>query len=175
MEALESKLGFNRSYSKIDNFSLMQFLNISSLTDDSLQNLANKITEMKHMSVLSINNTLSKIRSLPPTFWSFTEVKLLSTIGTAIMVIIILSLVISLYCKCFLNEEGCVCKYTGPHSPPPNSTHINLETLLPPLSYNQDHISPQIIQEILKTCGVDVAKFKPHKHHKAGHQTTKVN
>ena len=50
-EALEYKLGFNRSYSKINNFSLMQSLNISSLTDDSSQNLANKIPEMKHTSV----------------------------------------------------------------------------------------------------------------------------
>ena len=32
-EATEYKLGFNRSYSKTDNFSLMQSLNISSLMD----------------------------------------------------------------------------------------------------------------------------------------------
>ena len=56
MEAPENKLDFNRSYSKINNYSLMQSLNISSLTDDSLQNLASKIPEMKHMSVLSRNN-----------------------------------------------------------------------------------------------------------------------
>ena len=40
MEALENKLGFNRSYSKINNFILMQSLNISSLTDNGLQALA---------------------------------------------------------------------------------------------------------------------------------------
>ena len=90
------------------------------------------------------------------------------------MVIIILLSLISLYCKCFQNKKGCVCKYTGPHSPPPNSTHINLETILPPLPNNPDHISPQIIQEILKTCGVDLAKFECYKCHKARCQTTKV-
>ena len=46
MKAPESELGFNKSYSKINNFSLMQSLNISSLTDNSLQNLANKILEI---------------------------------------------------------------------------------------------------------------------------------
>ena len=152
----------------------MQSLNISSLTDDTLQNSANKIPEMKHVSVFSINNTLTKIRSLPHNFWSSMTVKLFSTVGTPIMVIIILLLLISLYCTCFQNEKGCVCKYTGPHSPSPNSTHINLETVSPPLPNNPDHISPQIIQEILKTCGVDLAKSECYKQHKTRCQTTKV-
>ena len=68
MEAPENKLGFNRSYSKINNFSLMQSLNISSLTDDSLQNCANKIPKMKHMSMFNINNTLMKIRVIATYF-----------------------------------------------------------------------------------------------------------
>ena len=42
----------------------MQSLNICNLTDDSLQNLANEMPEMKHMSVFSINNALTKIRSI---------------------------------------------------------------------------------------------------------------
>ena len=67
MEATENKLGFNRSYSKINNFSLMESLDISNLTDDNLKSIANKIHEMKHMSVFSINNTLTRIRSLPQT------------------------------------------------------------------------------------------------------------
>ena len=50
IEATEYKLGFNRFYSKINNFSLMQCLNISSLTDNGLQVLANKVPEMKHIS-----------------------------------------------------------------------------------------------------------------------------
>ena len=106
MESQENKLGFNRSYPKINNFSLIQCLNISNLTDYSLQKMANKIPQMKHMSMFSINNTLMKIRSLPPNFWSSMEVKLFSTIGTPIMVIIILLLLISLYCKCFQNKKG---------------------------------------------------------------------
>ena len=129
---------------------------------------------MKHMSVFTINNTLVKIRSLPTAFWSSMEVKLFSNIDTSITVIIILLLLISLYCQCFQNKKGCVYKYTGPHSPPPNSTHIHLETISLPLPSNPDHISPQIIQEILKTCGVDLAKFKCYKCHKARFQTTKV-
>ena len=51
METPKIKLGSNRSYSKINNFSLIQSLNISSLNDDSLQNIANKIPEMKHICV----------------------------------------------------------------------------------------------------------------------------
>ena len=99
----------------------MQSLNISSLTDDSLQNLVNKIPEIKHMSMFSINNTLTKIRSLAPTFWSFMEVKLFSTVGNPIMKIIILLLIISFYCKCFRNKKGFVHKYTGLHSHHPTA------------------------------------------------------
>ena len=110
---------------------------------------------MKHMSVFSINNKLMKIRSLPLNFWLSTKFKLFCTIGTLLMVIIILLLLISSYCKCFQNKKGYVCKYTRPHSPPPNSTHINLETILPPLPNNPDHILTEIIKEILKTCGED--------------------
>ena len=40
------ELDFNRSYFKINNFSLMQSLNISSLTDDRLHALANEIPEI---------------------------------------------------------------------------------------------------------------------------------
>ena len=76
MESTEHKPGFNRSYSKINNFSLMQSLDISSLTDDNVKILAHKIPEIKHMSVFSINNILTRIKSLPPTFWSSMEVKL---------------------------------------------------------------------------------------------------
>ena len=53
IKTLQYKLDFNMSYSKIDNFSLMQSLSLSSLTDDKLQGLAYKIPEMKQMSVLA--------------------------------------------------------------------------------------------------------------------------
>ena len=51
MEATENKLGFSRPYSKINNFSLMQSLNISSLTDDNLKKLANKVPGIKHICI----------------------------------------------------------------------------------------------------------------------------
>ena len=59
---------------------------------------------------------------------------------------IILFLSIGLYCKCFQNEKGCVCKYTGLHSLPPNNTQIEEEAISPPLLDTPDHISPQIVQ-----------------------------
>ena len=40
IKATEYKLGFSRSYSKIDNLSIMQSLNISSLINDKLQDIA---------------------------------------------------------------------------------------------------------------------------------------
>ena len=40
MEATENKLSFNRCYCKINNFSLMQSFNISSLNDDNLKKLS---------------------------------------------------------------------------------------------------------------------------------------
>ena len=50
IETSEYKLGFNRSYSKINNFILMLSLNISSLRDNKLQVLVEKIPEMKHVN-----------------------------------------------------------------------------------------------------------------------------
>ena len=49
IDTSEYKLGFNRSYSKINKFSLMQSPNIWSLTDNRLEALANKIPEMKRV------------------------------------------------------------------------------------------------------------------------------
>ena len=61
IEATEYKLGFNRSYLKINNFSLMQSLNISCLMDNKLQVVANKIQEMKHVSIFNVNSTLKNL------------------------------------------------------------------------------------------------------------------
>ena len=77
----------------------MQSMNISNLNDNKLQTLANKIPEIKHTSVFSINNTLMKLRSIPITSWSSKKGKFI-TIGTPVTVIIILHLVTTLYCKC---------------------------------------------------------------------------
>ena len=68
IETSEYKLGFNRLYSKINNFGLM--LNVLSLTDNGLEALASKILEMKHVSISSIYSMLTELRSFPPNFWS---------------------------------------------------------------------------------------------------------
>ena len=75
------------------------------------------------------------------------------------MVFIILLLKITFTTYVSNVKKGCVHTYTGPHPSLPN---------------NPDHISPQIIQEILKTCGEDLANFECYKHCKARNQTTKV-
>ena len=173
-KTMENKLGFNRSNSKINNFSLMQSLDVSSTSDETLKSLANKKLEMKHMSVFSINNTLTKLRSPPPTFWSPTKVKLPSSIGTPIMTTIVLALIIiTVYCKCFQNRK-VVYVNTLDHVPPLDKNQINLETILPPLPTNPDYVSPQVIQEILKTCGVELEKFKCYNWCKARWQTVSV-
>ena len=61
-ETPEYKLGFNRSYLKINNFSIMQSLNISSHTDKGLEALASKIPDMKHLSITSINSRFTELR-----------------------------------------------------------------------------------------------------------------
>ena len=47
MEIPQHKLGFSRSYSKIDIFNPMQTLYLASLSNDKLQDLTHKIPEMK--------------------------------------------------------------------------------------------------------------------------------
>ena len=81
IKASENRLRFNRLYSKIGNFSLMQSLNISNLQDHDLQAIATKISEMKHYFIFSINSTLTKLWSIPLNHWS-SQVKLIPTILT---------------------------------------------------------------------------------------------
>ena len=47
MEIPQNEYGFGKSYSKIDNFNLMQTLNLTRLTNVKLQDLAHKILKMK--------------------------------------------------------------------------------------------------------------------------------
>ena len=129
IKATEYKLGFNRSHSKINNLSLMQSLNISSLTDNRLKILANKVPEMKHVSIYNIDSTLSKHRTYLHSLWSPMKVKRFSTMVTPIVAISIITLSIGLYLKCFRNGKSCVCKYTRPPSLPINNTHIELEPI----------------------------------------------
>ena len=92
IEATEYLLGFNKSYLKINNFSLMQSLNITSLTDNGLQILANKILGMKHISIFNINSMLTKCTTSLYSFWSPMKVKTFLTIGTPIAAISIIAL-----------------------------------------------------------------------------------
>ena len=128
---------------------------------------------MKHLSIFSINNTLTKFRSLPIISWSSKRVKFISTIGNPVTIVTILIPVIALYCKCWQNKNGCVPKYTRPQHIPSTSSDINLVTIPAPV-YGQPHqVMIEVIQEILKSCDMDLAKFECYKHCKANHQTTK--
>ena len=53
----------------------MQSLNISSLTDNEQEALAIEILEMKHVSISSINSTLTNLRSFTSNFWSPMKIK----------------------------------------------------------------------------------------------------
>ena len=128
---------------------------------------------MKHLSISSINNTLTKLQSIPRTSWSSERVKFISTIVTPVTVIIILILIITLHCKCWQYENGCVPKYARPQ-PPTSSSDINLAAILT-LVHGQPHqVTTQVIQEILRSCDVDPAKFECYKSCKSNHQSTKV-
>ena len=101
VEIPKHKLGFNRSYSKIINFNLMQTLNLTSIPNDKLQDLTHKISQIEQMSYHSINIMLTKLRAYPTNFWSSPKVKAFSTICSLTPTLSIIALAISLYCKCF--------------------------------------------------------------------------
>ena len=110
-ETPQHKLGFKRSYSKINSFNLIQLLNLTSLTDNKLQDLAHKILEMKQMSIYSINITSMasiKLRGYPNNFWPSVKVKTFSTMDTLVSSLGILALVIGLYYRCFWNKINFV-------------------------------------------------------------------
>ena len=60
-------------------------------------------------------------------------------------------------------EKVVLCKYTGPNAYPPDSNNINLETISLPLLTNPDYVPSQVIQEVLKTCGVELEIFECYK------------
>ena len=144
----------------------MQSLNISSLKDNGLQVLANKIPEMKHVSIFSINSMLMKLSTFMHNFWSPMKV-IFSTIGTPVTVVSIISLSIGLYCKYFWNGKTRVHKYTRPTSLAVNNTHIELESISISLPDISNQLSPQLIWEILRASGVDFSKLECYKCHKA--------
>ena len=89
---------------------MMQYLNIFSLHDHELQVIATEILEMKHFSIFSINNTLTKLHSILISHWSTHAVKVIPTILIPITVVIIVILIVTLYCKCLWNKYSCVPK-----------------------------------------------------------------
>ena len=107
-------------------------------------------------------------------FWFFKGVKFIFIIVIPVIVVIILISVIKLYCKCWWNKNSCVPKYTSPQHYPATSNDINLATISAMVNSQPHQVAPQVIQVILKSCNVDLAKFECYKQSKANHQTTKI-
>ena len=159
IKAWENKFGFNRSYSKILNFSLIQFQNISSLHDHELQLIATEIPDIKYFFIISMNNTLTTLHSILITHWSAHVVTIIPAILTPITIIItVISISISiliLYCKCWQNKYSSVPKCTRPEDPPTPCNDINLMPILASVQSQPQQMTPQIIQESLKSYDVD--------------------
>ena len=149
----------------------MQSLNILNLNDHKLQTIVTKIPERKHLSILNINNILIRLQSVPRTLWSSGRGKSISTIVSLVTGVIRLISVITLYCKCWQNKYSCVLKCTRPYHPPTTGNDINLAPI-PETIHSQPQLG--VIQEILKYCDMNLAKFEHYKHHKSNHQTTKL-
>ena len=66
-----------------------------------------------------------------------------------------------------LQLYNCVPKYTRPHHPPTTSNDFNLTTILETIHSQPHQVTPQVIQEILKFCDVDLTKFESYKHCKS--------
>ena len=135
-------------------------MNISSLMDDKLQDLAHNILEMKHVSIFSTNSTLTKLRTYPHNFWSSKKLKTFLTLGASVSVAGVIAQPIGSYCKCFQNKKSCVHKHTRLTTMPANDTHIELQPISNSVPDISDQLSPQIIQEILKASSVDISKFE---------------
>ena len=85
----------------------MQSLNISSLHHPEIQVIATKIPEVKHFSIFSINNTLTKLHSILVTHWFAHVVKIIPIILIPLTVIIIVRSIVTLYCRCWWSKYGC--------------------------------------------------------------------
>ena len=127
---------------------------------------------MKQMSLFSINSTLTKLRIYPNNFWSSIKLKTFSTIGTSASVFGIIALAIRLYCKCFWNKMGCVCKHTGLTALPTNDKHIELQPIMNLMPEISDQLSPKFVQEMLKASGRNMSKFEHYKWCQVLHHTS---
>ena len=154
----------NRSYSKTGNFYLIQTLNISNFCNHNLWAIATKIPEMKDSSIFSISSTLTKLRSFPTKHWSAHIFQILHTILTSLTIVMVLISFITICCKCWWNKYGCVPKYTRPQHPS-TSNDINLATTSTSDNSKPSQVTPQIIQEILKSYDINLEKFKHYRQH----------
>ena len=158
METPQCNLGFNRSYSKINNFNLMKTLNLTSITNDKLQDLAHKVPEMKHRPIYRINSTLTKLTAYSTNFWSSLKVKIFSSLSSLTTELGIIALAIVLYFKCFQNKMSCVHKHTRPTTLPNNDSHIELQPITNPpheIQINYHHN----LMKMLKASGLDMSKL----------------
>ena len=144
----------------------MQSLNLTSLTDNTLHDLAHKTLEMKQVSIYNIIRALTKLRAYPNNFWSSVKVKTFSIMGTLVSALGILALAIDFYCKCFWNKMSCVHKHTRHSTLPNNDKHNELQPIINHMPEISDQLSPQLVQEILKASGVDMSKFEHYKNPK---------
>ena len=167
----QHKQGFNRYYSKTDNFILMQLLNLTSFMDNKLQDIYHDILEMKQMSIYRIKSTLTKLRAYPNNFWSSLKVKMFSTMDNLVSALGILALAIGCTANVF-RIKWVVYISMLDQTPPNNDTHIELQPITNPMPEISDQLSPQLVQEILKASGVDMSKFEHYKKCKALHQTS---
>ena len=106
---------------------------------------------------------LTKLRTYPHSFYSSMKVKTFSTVVTPVAAVSIIALSIGLYCKCFWNKKSCVHKHTWLTTLPVNDTHIEFQPIMNPMPDISDHLSPQIIQEVLKASCLDFSKFRCYK------------
>ena len=68
--------------------------------------------------------------------------------------------------------KSCVCKHTRLTTVPGNDTHTEIQPISNSMPDISDQLSLQIVQEVLKTSGVDISKFKLYKLCKALLQTS---
>ena len=140
----------------------MQAQNISNFHDHNLWAIATKIPEMKDSSIFTINSTLTQLRSFPTKHWSANILKIVPTILIPLTIVMVLISIITIYCKCWQNKYGCVPKYTRPQWPS-TSSGINLTTAPTSNDSQSSQVTPQMIQEILKSYDINLENFKCYK------------
>ena len=101
---------------------------------------------MKQMSIYSISSTLTELRAYPNNIWSSLKVKMVSTMGTLVSALGILSLPTGLHWKWFQNKMSCVHKHTRPNTLPKNNIHIEVQPIKNPVPEISDQLSPQLDQ-----------------------------